>query len=156
MEINRHAPIVARHEITINAPLQTVWQLQSGIAGWPNWNPDIRRAELTGPLAAGTVFHWETAGLAISSTLGEIVPLEKLAWSGGTGGILAIHVWIFSADAAGTEVRTEESWEGVSLPSRTQDIQAALDASLVRWLSFLKVRAENFGPPSLNGRVVLT
>jgi hypothetical protein len=79
MEINQNAPIVARHEIIIGAPLQTVWQVHTRIANWPDWNPDIVRAELTEPIAVGTVFHWETSGLAISSTIGEVVPLEKLA-----------------------------------------------------------------------------
>ena len=145
MEINQTAPIVARHEIAINAPLETVWQIQTEIGTWPDWNPDIVKAELTGPLAVGTVFRWETAGLAISSTLGEVVPLKKLAWSGKAGDILGVHVWTFSWNAEGTHVRTEESWEGASLPAQTEDIQSALDASLVRWLSSLKTRAEAAG-----------
>jgi len=62
--------------------------------------------------------------------------------NGETGGILGIHVWNFSAIAEGAHVRTEESWEGPSLPSQIKEIQEALDASLVRWLSSLKARAE--------------
>ncbi len=80
--------------------------------------------------------------MAIPSTVGEVVPLRKLAWSGETRGILGVHVWNFSATPEGTNVRTEESWEGVSLSAQTKGIQDALDASLVRWLSFLKMRAE--------------
>jgi hypothetical protein len=38
------------------------------------------------------------------------------------------------------------SWEGASLPTAPKDIQDALDASLVRWLSFLK--AERNGTPA--------
>ena len=142
VEINQNAPVIARHEITIRAPLETVWRLHTEITGWPAWYPDIVKAELTGPIAVGTVFHWETAGLAIPSTVGEFVPLKKIAWSGEAGGILAVHVWTFSSSAEGTQVRTEESWEGTSLPAQTEDIQRALDGSLVRWLSYLKARAE--------------
>ena len=80
--------------------------------------------------------------MAIPSTIGEVVPLRKLAWDGETGGILGIHVWDFQATAEGTHVRTEESWGGVSLPAQTKGIQEALDVSLVRWLSFLKKRSE--------------
>lgn len=122
MEINRNTPIIARHEITISAPLQTVWQLHTRISDWPRWNPDIVRAELTGPIAVGTVFNWETAGLSISSTIAEVVPPQKIAWSGETGGILGIHVWTFESNGEGTRVRTEESWEGASLPAQTKDI----------------------------------
>jgi hypothetical protein len=80
--------------------------------------------------------------MAIPSTIGEVVPLRKIAWRGETGDIHEVHVWNFSASPEGTHVRTEESWEGVSLPAQTKGIQDALDASLVRWLSFLKTRAE--------------
>jgi hypothetical protein len=113
--------------------LDTVW--------WPDWNPEIAKANLTGPMAVGAVFHWETAGMAIPSTLGEVVPLRKLASSGGTGRILGVHVRNFSVTPEGTHVRMEESWEGVSLPAQTKRIQDALEASLVRWLSFLKTRS---------------
>jgi len=80
--------------------------------------------------------------MAIPSTISEAVPLRQLAWSGETGGILGINVWSFSVTPEGTHVRTEESWEGVSLPAQTKGIQDALDASLIRWLSFLKTRSE--------------
>jgi hypothetical protein len=136
MEINSNAPIRSCHEITINAPLETVWRVHTQINGWPGWNPDIAKANLTGPIAVGTVFRWG------NRPIGAVVPLRKLAWSGETGGILAVHVWNFSATPGGTHVHTEESWEGGSLPAQTKGLQDALDASLVRWLSFLKTRAE--------------
>jgi hypothetical protein len=112
MEINSSAPVISRHEIAINAPLESVWLVHTEIDFWPQWNPDIAKAHLTGPIAVGTVFRWETAGMAIPSTIGEVVPLKKLARNGETGGILGIHVWNFWAIAEGTHVRTEESWEG--------------------------------------------
>ena len=142
MEINSNAPVISRHEITIGAPLELVWQVHTEIDSWPQWNPDIARAHLTGPLAVGTVFRWETAGMEIPSTIGEVLPGRKLAWSGETGGILGIHVWNFWATPEGTHVGTEESWEGASLPAQVEEIQKALDASLNRWLSSLRARAE--------------
>jgi hypothetical protein len=47
----------------------------------------------------------------------------------------------------GTRVRTEESWEGGELPGPIEAVQAALDASLVRWLAALKIRAEPADAP---------
>jgi uncharacterized protein YndB with AHSA1/START domain len=144
MEINSNAPIVSRHEVAINAPLESVWRVFTEIDSWPEWNPDITKATVAGPIAVGTVIHWETAGMAIPSTIGEVVPLKKIAWNGETSGILGIHVWTFSATAEGTHVRTEESWEGAG-PAQTKDLQDALHASLVRWFLFLKRRAEAVG-----------
>jgi hypothetical protein len=65
--------------------------------------------------------------------------------SGETNGILGVHVWTFSEAAEGAHVRTEESWECPSIPAQSKDLQDALDASLVRWLSFLNHRAETAG-----------
>jgi hypothetical protein len=90
MEINSNAPVISRHEITISAPLESVWMVHTEIDSWPRWNPDIAKAHLIGPIAVGTVFRWETAGMEIPSTIGEVVHLKKLAWSGETGGILGI------------------------------------------------------------------
>jgi uncharacterized protein YndB with AHSA1/START domain len=135
---------IPRHEVAINATLESVWRVFTEIDSWPEWNADITKATVTGPIAAGTVIHWETAGMAIPSTIGEVVPLKKIAWYGETSGILGTHVWTFSATAGGTHVRTDESWEG-SFPTQTKDLQDALDASLVRWLLLLKRRAEAVG-----------
>jgi uncharacterized protein YndB with AHSA1/START domain len=145
MEINSNAPIVSRHEIAINAPLESVWRVFADIDSWPEWNPDIPKATVAGPIAVGTVIHWETSGMVIPSTIGEVVPLKRIGWSGETNGILGIHVWTFSAAAEGSHVRTEESWEGASVPPETKNLQGALDASLVRWLSFLRRHAEAVG-----------
>jgi uncharacterized protein YndB with AHSA1/START domain len=67
MEINSNAPIVSRHEVAINAPLESVWRLFTKIDGWPEWNPDIPKATVAGPIAVGKVIHWETAGMEIPS-----------------------------------------------------------------------------------------
>ncbi len=86
MEINSNAPVISRHGITVSAPLESVWRVHTEIDLWPQWNPDITKAHLIGPIAVGSVFRWETAGMEIPSTIGEVVPLKKLAWSGETGG----------------------------------------------------------------------
>jgi uncharacterized protein YndB with AHSA1/START domain len=141
MNISANAPIAAAHEIEIGADTQAVWDALTQIDRWPEWNTDIPKAHLAGPLAVNTVFHWETAGLSIASTIGELIPGQRIGWSGDSGGILGIHVWTLWRTPDGTRVRTEESWEG-ELPGPIEAVQAALDASLVRWLAALKIRAE--------------
>jgi uncharacterized protein YndB with AHSA1/START domain len=142
MNINTSAPIVASHDITIAADVQTVWDVLTTTDRWPEWTAEIPRASLTGPLAVGAVFRWETAGLVISSAIGELEPLKRIGWSGKAGDILGIHVWTLTPTSAGTRVHTEESWEGPELPAPIHVVQAALDGSLVGWLSSLKTRAE--------------
>ena len=58
MNINRHAPIVASHNITIASDIQIVWDALTQIDRWPDWNTEIPSARLNGRLAAGTAFQW--------------------------------------------------------------------------------------------------
>lgn len=47
----------------------------------------------------------------LASTIAEIIPCPKIAWSGSIGGILGIHVWTFTETPDGVLVQTHESWE---------------------------------------------
>ncbi|MGI5447527.1 SRPBCC family protein [Streptomyces sp. CA-243310] len=140
--IDENAPVIARLSTVINAPLETVWQLHTGIATWPTWNPDIEHAELDGPPAPGCSFRWRTHGLDIISTVHELVPGERIVWGGPAQGITGIHVWTFEHDADHVVVRTEESWSGAPVEAAVDDLGKALHDSLENWLGHLKARAE--------------
>ncbi|MFD8415044.1 MULTISPECIES: SRPBCC family protein [unclassified Streptomyces] len=141
--IDESAPAVVRLDTTVRAPLARLWDLHTDIAAWPDWNPDITRAEPTGPLAVGAVFRWHTHGLDITSTVLELVPGRRIVWGGPAHGIDGIHVWTFeeTADATVT-VRTEESWSGAPVDAEPEALGQALRQSLERWLAALKSTAE--------------
>jgi hypothetical protein len=143
MDISGTAPIVSHHDIIVQAPVESVWAAHTRIDEWPHWQPDITRAALAGPLASGSTFSWNTAGLDIVSVIDDVESPRRIAWHGEANGILGIHVWTFSPSERGTLVTTEESWEGLALPSDIGELKRALDASLERWLSFLKARVES-------------
>ncbi len=143
MDIDRNAPAVTRDDILIEAPLGTVWELFTDINSWPEWHGDISRARLEGPLAAGTVFRWSTAGLDnIASTIGEVVPQQRVAWSSPAQGIMGVHVWTFTAVPNGVLVETEESWSGEPVLQQLEAAQKGLDQSIRSWLENLKREAE--------------
>jgi hypothetical protein len=143
MEINATAPIVSRHDIVVQAPVETVWAAHTRINEWPRWQADITRAALAGSLTSGSTFSWETAGLDIVSVIDDVESHRRIAWHGEANGILGIHVWTFSPNGHDTLVTTEESWEGPALPSDVGELKRALDISLERWLWFLKARVES-------------
>jgi hypothetical protein len=39
--VDRSAPVIALHEIDIEAPLDTVWKLHLDVNAWPTWQSDI-------------------------------------------------------------------------------------------------------------------
>ncbi|MER7511986.1 SRPBCC family protein [Streptomyces lavendulae] len=140
--IDETAPVVVRLGIDIHAPLATVWELHTDIAGWPDWNTDIEEAGLDGPLLPGGSFSWRTHGLAITSTVHELVHGRRIVWGGPAAGIDGIHVWTFEQGGDGVVVRTEESWSGAPVDAAADELRKALHDSLDNWLSRLKARAE--------------
>lgn len=142
MDINGDAPVITRDEIFIEAPIETVWEIQTDVAAWPAWQPDVDGAQSDGPLEVGSVFRWQTAGLDITSTVQEIDPPRRIAWGGPAQGIVAVHVWTLEPQGNGVLVRTAESWEGEPVTAQVETLQGPLDASLRAWLENLKRTAE--------------
>ena len=114
MEINRQAPVIAAAEGYVEAAPSAAWSVQSDFRTWPEWNPDVGRLDLEGPLAPGAEFRWTAGGVAIRSTLREVEPGRRLGWTGVAPlfGVRAVHTWSFEPEGTGTRVRTEESFEG--------------------------------------------
>ncbi len=142
MDIDRNAPVITRDEIVIAAPLSSVWDLFTDISSWTGWYKEIDSARLDAPLAVGAVFNWTTAGLNIASTVGELIPQQRIAWSGTVQGIVGIHVWRFIPAEDGVLVQTEESWDGEPVRQQRNFTQQALDQSIRSWLESLKRAAE--------------
>ncbi|MFD3946592.1 SRPBCC family protein [Streptomyces sp. NPDC058579] len=140
--IDETAPVVARLSTVIDAPLETVWALHTGIDTWANWNTDIDQATLNGPLTPGASFTWKTHGLDITSTVRELIPGERIVWGGPANGITGIHVWTFAQTGDQVTVRTEESWSGAPVDAAPEELGRALHQSLQSWLAALKSQAE--------------
>ncbi len=143
MEINTHAPLVAHKEILINASPEAVWKIQSDINGWKDWQTDISKSQLNGALMAGSVFKWTSGGFAVTSTLQEVVPQQRISWSGKAFGSFAKHVWMFKPQNGGTLVVTEESMEGWLIALLKPFMPGFLDKSLEVWTKNLKRRVES-------------
>jgi hypothetical protein len=54
--IDRSAPVIALHEIDIEAALDAVWQLHVNVTAWPIWQTDITAAHIDGALEPGVSF----------------------------------------------------------------------------------------------------
>ncbi|HZX04441.1 SRPBCC family protein, partial [Kribbella sp.] len=141
-DVDRTAPVVAGHELSISAPAAVVWELLTAVSSWTSWQPDIVAARGPVPLTAGATFHWETAGFDIASTVYVADAPRLLRWGGPTQGITAVHEWVLTPTGPGTTlVVTEESWDGEVVRADAVNIQQALGESLVQWLGHLKSAA---------------
>ena len=142
MQIDPKSAAIAESRILINAPLQRVWQLQTNIDRWRDWNPAVTRSQLEGPLVVGSVFRWKSAGTSIVSTLAQVEPMQALAWTGRSLGIRAVHTWTFERQGKAVSVVTRESFDGWLPRLLPGSSRGLLDASLRAWLKNLKQAAE--------------
>jgi hypothetical protein len=145
MDINRDAPATAIVEAFIAAPLGLVWSVQTNIGEWDRWNPEMAHVDLRGPLAPGTEFRWKSGGASITSTIQELEPQRRIAWTGRTFGMRAAHVWTFTEQQGGVLVRTEESLEsfdGLVVRLFPGPMRRMLASSLQKWLSALRAECE--------------
>ncbi|MGK5683701.1 SRPBCC family protein [Actinoplanes sp. URMC 104] len=136
-DIDRDAPVIVRDEIRVDAPVDVVWRLHTDVGGWTRWRDDVPVARLDGPFTTGAVFHWETGGLSIDSTVLAVEPERRTVWGGPAAGIEGRHVWTFEPDGDGTRVVTEESWAGPPVEADPAAARAMLSASIRTWLEQL-------------------
>lgn len=141
--IDQAAPVLAHHEIDIDAPVDVVWNLHSGVNGWTAWNTDITTAHLDGDFGVGNSFDWSSYGFPVTSTIYDVADRARVLWGGSSGGITGVHEWLFSATPSGTHVVTNESFAGDPVEADRAGMQKLLDASLVAWLDHLKTAAES-------------
>jgi hypothetical protein len=142
MDVDHRAPLKARKEVVINAPIETVWALLTGIERWPGWQPDISFAKLEGPLAIGTVFRWKAKVLSITSTIQVLEPGRCIGWTGHSLGMRAVHVWTLEPLGNGVHVASEESLAGWLVRTMKLFDSSFLDKSLESSLRVLKAQSE--------------
>jgi hypothetical protein len=145
-DIDRDAPVIVRHEIDINAPLETVWRLQTNVNNWPAWQTDITAARLDGPFEPGNSFTWTSYGFTVTSTIYVVAERARTLWGGANRGIIGTHEWVYTQTPTGTHVATHESWSGQPVQADATGMQSALDKSLTDWLGHLKATAESTSP----------
>nr|WP_276514753.1 SRPBCC family protein [Nocardia transvalensis] len=153
------AAVRYRTETVIDAPLSTVWQVQTDVQGWPSWQQPVTSMELLdeGPLRDGSRFRWTTPApatpttpastMVITSTVHQVLDRSCIRWSGpalGEGVRIdnGIHVWNFDEVDGKVRVRTEETWTGAQAEADPALSTGLLGAGLEAWLADLKAAAE--------------
>lgn len=142
------APAIAEAEAFIEAPIETVWTILTDFQNWPAWNKSVSSMRVNGPLSIGTTFEWLADRWRIASRLEEVDPPKRIAWSGATLGIRAVHVWDLAEEGKGTRVHTVESFEGLVPRLLRGYTRKTLAESLNNGLAALKAEAESRPNPS--------
>ncbi|MER5972660.1 SRPBCC family protein [Streptomyces sp. NPDC002055] len=156
--VDPDAPVRHRTEIVINAPLRTVWKLQTDVERWPSWQPPVETVDRLddGPFREGSAFRWTTpippnpstpaTSLEITSTVRQLERNACIRWTGPAVGeglrIDGIHAWSFTKVKGGVRVRTEETHSGAQVEADVPTATGILREGLEAWLRNLKSAAE--------------
>lgn len=142
MEINERAAVIARAQVLVAADPPSVWQVLTDLERWPAWKSDVRSVSLQGTLAPGTAFVWRAGPGTIRSTLQDVEPPGRIAWTGTTFGISAIDVFRLEPRGGATLVHEEESWQGLLVRLLAGRLRRTLQTSLDTGLAQLKAEVE--------------
>ncbi len=94
-EIDVQAPVVGSCEIEVAADPEAAWAVLTQIERWPSWNPAIKSVSFEGGLEEGSEFRWKAGPGTIRSTIRDLDPPWRIAWTGTSLGLKAIHVHTF-------------------------------------------------------------
>jgi polyketide cyclase/dehydrase/lipid transport protein len=142
-DVDHTAPVIALHEIDVEASLDTVWKLHADVNAWPSCQTDITAAHIDGALGPGVSFDWTSYGFSVTSTVYDVTEPTRVLWGGTSGGITGVHEWVFNETPSGVHITTTESFAGEPVDADAPGMQTLLDASLVAWLGHLKTAAES-------------
>jgi uncharacterized protein YndB with AHSA1/START domain len=142
MNIDQSAPVTAIATITVGAAPELIWDLLADINRWPEWNSAVTAASLSGPVAIGARFRWKAGPARLVSEIRTVDRPRQIGWTGRSMGMSAVHVWRLERHGSGTQVHTEESWDGLPARLLRRTLHHQLQKSLEMWLGELKTAAE--------------
>ncbi|MEV5983265.1 SRPBCC family protein [Streptomyces sp. NPDC052114] len=157
--VDPKAVVRYRTSTVIDAPLSTIWKLQTDVERWPSWQAGVETMERLdhGPFRKGSSFRWTTpvpatpstpaTTLEITSTVKQLKHKSCIRWEGpaiGDGLRIdnGVHVWNFTEVKGGVLVQTEETHVGAQSEADPDKATELLGGGLEAWMRELKVAAE--------------
>jgi hypothetical protein len=136
-----------RATIAIAEPPETVWPILVDTAAWPEWDPSCERIE--GSVALGAkikAFTKLNPGRAFPVKVAELVPNERMVWSGGMplGLFRGERSFTLRRTNDGTEFTLHEVFSGPMLALIGGSIPDMTEA-FAQFVAGLKARAEARG-----------
>ena len=131
--------ITVEHRGEIGAAPTRVFAVQSDVAHWTDWHPDVSHAAPLGTHRPGSVFEWVWRGTPTRTRVLEVAEPELLVWSSLSTRGASVMRWTIEPTDAGSLVTASLRFApAIPVPrSRAQRLQ---ERALERWFEGL-VRA---------------
>ena len=112
--------MVIEESVLINTSLEKVWQTFTDLTCWLDWNSVLKDIATEHPsIQRGDSFTCSIRPFVFpvkfELLIEEVVPYERVVWSGSKYGIFARHVFIFRATGDRVQVISTETFKGVTI-----------------------------------------
>jgi hypothetical protein len=136
-------------ETTLSA--EALWATLVNAVEWPSWYGEASKVSLEGgesTLQLGSVIHWKTLGMRITSEVVEFEPARSLAWTASGALSRGFHRFDFlSSSGGGCLVTTEETERGLGPRLIPRRLKHDLERAHQTWLEELVKRASAMPKP---------
>ena len=112
--------MIIEESIFINAPINKVWQTFTDLTCWLRWNSVLKNVTTE----QAYIKKGKTFSCAIwlflfpvyfEFFIEEVIPNDRIVWSGSKYGIFARHEFIFQASEKGVRVTSKETFQGITI-----------------------------------------
>jgi uncharacterized protein YndB with AHSA1/START domain len=124
----------------LRAPVEHVWSVQTDVARWTDWHPDVSRAVALGPHRAGSMFEWTWRGMPTRTRVLEAVPERRLVWSSLSASGSSVGTWTFTPEASSVLVTVSVRLAPAAAVSAARAAYLQ-ERALERWLDGLESAA---------------
>lgn len=112
--------MVIEEAISINAPAEKIWKMFTDLTCWVDWNSVLKHVSYEqGELQQGGRFTCSIRPFVFrvqfEPIIEEIVPFERIVWSGSKYGIVARHEFIFQPAGDHVQVTSRETFKGITI-----------------------------------------
>jgi hypothetical protein len=143
--------MVIEESILINAPLEKVWDIFTDLTCWKNWCSVIEdvsseRARLEEGNSFKCCIRPFDIPMDLEPLVEEIIPMDRLVWSGKKHGVSARHEFTFQINVDGVLLTSREAFSGLFMsPLRFLFPKKKLQELSGKMLREIKIAAET--PP---------
>lgn len=132
------------HRILTSAPPAVVYALYRDVEHWPAWDPDTKRAFITGPFAVGSRGRLTPAkGNTVPMVLTQVEPDRCFTVESRIPLFCMVFEHVLTPTPAGTEILHRVTFSGLLTPLLGRLLTRQLDQGLPVTLGRLKALAES-------------
>jgi hypothetical protein len=142
--IDDRAPLRARHDIVVDAPVAQVWRVLSNVKAWDkNLEPGVHDIHVDHGVVVDAPFTRTNKGARMKARFAVVDEQRELGWTGKVfGGGKAVHRYVLQpVSDRQTRVTVEESMAGPVL-ALAFFTSAKMDALITNCLATLKAASE--------------